>query len=197
MKKIFSGQNDTEKIILTIKPHFLAVFKDLVMPLVIVAASVVGMSYYYYNFAYFIVLFILFVFSSFWFFYAYYIWTHDLYVVTDQRIVDIDQVSIFHSAQKETYLNNVQDIIVSKKGIAATLFDFGTVSIQTASSTQIDLSDVPHPLYVKKQILDLVKLVKDSEDKHAEMSPDEMIKKLYEMLKNNADQSASEQQKNG
>jgi hypothetical protein len=68
---------------------------------------------------------------------AFAIWTHyylDLWIVTDRRIILIDQIRFFNRNVSIFRLERLQDIKFSVKGIVATLLNFGTVKAQTASS---------------------------------------------------------------
>lgn len=65
------------------------------------------------------------------------IWTHyylDLWVVTDRRIIVIDQVHFFNRKVSSFRLERLQDIKVSVNGILATFLNFGTIRAQTASA---------------------------------------------------------------
>jgi hypothetical protein len=66
-------------------------------------------------------------------------WTHyylDLWVITDRRIIVIDQVHFFNRKVSNFRLERLQDIKVTVKGIIPTLLNFGTVRAQTASAAE-------------------------------------------------------------
>lgn len=95
----------------------------------------------------FMLLFALIEFIDFYF---------DLDVVTDRRIVDIDQDRLFNRTVSELLLDDIQDVKANSKGILATLFDFGNISIQTAGSLPNFLfHDVKHPKEIAAMIIDL------------------------------------------
>lgn len=56
----------------------------------------------------------------------------DLAIVTDQRVVDIDQHGLFRRNVAELEYEVVQDVTSVQNGILQTLFNFGDVEIQTA-----------------------------------------------------------------
>jgi membrane protein YdbS with pleckstrin-like domain len=80
---------------------------------------------------------------------AYFIWYkhhHDLWVVTDQRLLDVYKSNFFKQRVSSADLVNVQDISIEKGGILATLFNFGDVRCQTAGAqTGFVLSGIPNP----------------------------------------------------
>jgi len=68
---------------------------------------------------------------------AFAIWTHyylDLWVITDRRVILIDQLRFFSRNVSIFRLERLQDIEFSINGIIATLLNFGTVKAQTASA---------------------------------------------------------------
>jgi len=79
----------------------------------------------------------------------------DVWIITNQRIFNIEQRGAFHRETTAFEIENVQDVNVSVKGIVATFVNYGTVHVHTAGE-RIDLSikDVHHPLEVKKVILE-------------------------------------------
>ena len=87
-------------------------------------------------------------------FFEVYNWYRDLYVLTNERIIDIDQKSFFHRVVSETTLDKVQDVTYEVKGVFATLFDFGTVFVQTGGAKgTIAWEDVMKPGSVQKKIM--------------------------------------------
>lgn len=85
------------------------------------------------------------------------IWTNyylDVWIVTDQRIIDIEQFSLFSRDISEFRLDRVQDLTVEVKGVIPTLLGFGNVHVQTAGMHhQFHISDVPDPYSVKDRIV--------------------------------------------
>jgi hypothetical protein len=67
------------------------------------------------------------------------IWTHyflDLWVITDRRIIVIDQLTFFNRKVSSFRLERLQDIKFSVVGIIATFLNFGTIRAQTASMAE-------------------------------------------------------------
>jgi hypothetical protein len=77
-------------------------------------------------------------------------WTHyflDLWLITDRRIIVIDQRAFFSRKVSSFRLERLQDIEVEIEGIIATFLDFGTLRAQTASASENDFtsSGLPNP----------------------------------------------------
>ena len=85
---------------------------------------------------------------------ALYRWWNDLYVLTTQRLVDVDQRGLFHRAVAEAPLENVQDVSFEVRGIVQTVLNYGSVLVQTASvTTQISIEGVTDPQAIQQTIL--------------------------------------------
>ena len=87
------------------------------------------------------------------------IWTNyylDVLIVTDKRIIDVEQKGFFNRELATVRLENIQDITVNVGGILATFLDYGTLKIQTAAEArEFIVRDVPEPNKVKSVIYDL------------------------------------------
>jgi len=59
----------------------------------------------------------------------------DVLLVTNKRIMDIEQIGLFSRDTIETRLENIQDIRVEVVGFLASVMDFGNLHLQTAGST--------------------------------------------------------------
>ena len=87
-------------------------------------------------------------------FYHWFIWNNGTYIVTNQRVIRIEQLSLFNREISEAELDRIQEISTEIKGPIHTLFNFGTVKIQTASSTgKVDLVDVTNPYDIQQEIV--------------------------------------------
>lgn len=77
-------------------------------------------------------------------------------IVTNERIVDVDQRGLLHHSTSELHLNRLQDVTAEVKGVLGTFFNFGNVYIQTAGeASRFEFDNVPNPHEVAKLILDL------------------------------------------
>ncbi len=96
-------------------------------------------------------------------FYDYYL---DVWIVTNERIVDIQLKGLFSRTTSETRLYRVQDVTAQMQGIFATIFDYGTVHVQTAGATgRFVFEQMPDPDEVVHHIS---KLVEDDRPFHKE-----------------------------
>jgi len=88
-------------------------------------------------------------------------WYFNVYIVTNERIIDYDFFPFSGFKISEAGLTNVEDVTQSQKGFLRGFFNFGTVSIQTAGERlQFIFDDVPNPSFVRNIIVDLSDTVK-------------------------------------
>lgn len=75
-----------------------------------------------------------------------FIWDADVLIVTNTRVVDVDQKGLFSRHVGEAALNSIQDVSWHKEGFWQTLFRMGTVKIQTAGAAAvIEADNIPKP----------------------------------------------------
>ncbi|HCC22471.1 hypothetical protein A2480_01530 [Candidatus Uhrbacteria bacterium RIFOXYC2_FULL_47_19] len=93
----------------------------------------------------------LFLFS---YFVDYYL---DAWVITTDRILNIEQEGLFNRTVSELDLTNVQDVTSEVHGILPFFFGYGNVFIQTAAERgRFVFEQVPKPEEIRKRLLILV-----------------------------------------
>lgn len=87
----------------------------------------------------------------------------DIWIITDQRIIDVEQKGFFHRVVSEVDLKRVQDISSSVTGLIPTFFGFGNLIIQTAAEkNQFTMENIPHPVTVRRQITELARKAQEN-----------------------------------
>lgn len=76
----------------------------------------------------------------------------DMWVITTERIIDVEQQGLFRREISEIPLRHVQDVTLEIKGVVETFLKFGTIRIQTAGEREFAMSYAPH-LYEAKDII--------------------------------------------
>ncbi|MFA6161160.1 MAG: PH domain-containing protein [Patescibacteria group bacterium] len=83
----------------------------------------------------------------------------DMWIVTDQRIINIEQNGLFSRTTSELRLYRVQDVTSEVNGFVRSMLDFGMVYVQTAGEKEyFTFEDVHHPNQIAKKILELAEL---------------------------------------
>lgn len=84
-------------------------------------------------------------------------WFYHVYILTDERVIDVDFLSLIQKSVTVAKIDNIEDVRAESSGFASTLFDYGTITIQTAGAIQeIIFEQVPNPAKVTGVINDLI-----------------------------------------
>lgn len=77
----------------------------------------------------------------------------DVLIITNYRIIDIEQFGLFSRDTAELHLENIEDIHVEVKGLIASLLNYGSLNIQTSSEKpEFSMSNVHDPNRVQEII---------------------------------------------
>lgn len=77
---------------------------------------------------------------------AFLMWFFNVYIITDERVIDVDFYSLIYKNISAAKIDNIEDITATTGGALRSIFDFGTVKIQTAAAvTEFEFADVPQP----------------------------------------------------
>ena len=91
--------------------------------------------------------------------YKFIFWYFNVYILTNERIIDFDFRGILHKQTAFAKLNQVQDVTPKMVGFFSTFFNFGDIYIQTAGERQeFDFAKVPRPDDVANRILEEVRV---------------------------------------
>lgn len=171
-KTSFNGQETKENIILIVRQHpvvylgrvFLvlgmillgAIFSAVFANLGIEGGSQVALSSG--AFVFFLAMAIIIAFDTFA------RWFYTVNIITDQRIVDVDFINVLRHEFSEAQLERIEDVNHNVSGLLGTLFDFGTVTIQTAGAQpEFEFNNVPRPRDVQDTLFDLIELKQSGE----------------------------------
>ncbi len=95
-----------------------------------------------------------FLFIWLFFFFSFIDYYLDIWVITNERIIDIRQEGFFSRTISEQRLFRVQDVTSEVHGFLQTIFRFGDVHIQTAATKQrFFFDDVSHPDEIRDLII--------------------------------------------
>ncbi len=165
LKKQFPGQQADEKTVLLARVHWFRFAGSLIFTFILIAlwfAARVLIGQYFpgllkgmwgniwvlFSFAYFLFI-MLFLFIS-WI--NYYL---DVWILTDERLIDIDQRSLFSRSISELNLEQVQNVKAETKGFLSTLLHFGDVNVETAGAEvgRFTFRSIPKPFEVEEKVL--------------------------------------------
>lgn len=103
-------------------------------------------------------------------------WYYNMCVLTDRRIIDVDQRGFLERVVSEVLFTKIQDVSYRVKGFFPTIFHYGTVIVQTAgNSTNVELRAMKNP----ERIADLINEFRENAK---EPQQDEKMKKITELV---------------
>lgn len=162
----FPGQHENEQVILFLRRHWI-IFLMRLLTIVIAIVAVITIFFLFNslkdNFKessfYNLVLFgeslaTLFIWNFFFILWLdYYL---DAWIVTTERIINIEQRGFFSRDISELKLVKIQDVTSEIIGVIPTLLDYGNIYVQTAGETErFAFCEIPHPNQVKTVIVQL------------------------------------------
>lgn len=157
--KIIKNLKENEELILLVR-RFPLVFA---LPIVISAIFIIAPFFFLYPLFHWgavgvVVFFITLAIGLFLVIRTVIIYSFNVFVITNQRIIDIDQAGLFDRTVSETTYDKIQDVSFRIKGISQTLLHYGSVVIQTASQqANIELYGVKNPATVQQLITEVQK----------------------------------------
>lgn len=154
---------DGERLIMTLHRHWIIlVFHFLYMLILIVTTtfllvyresimSITGGAIFWGAISLFWIVFLTFILLD---------WINDeldLFIITDTRIIGIDQISALSRSVSECSLDRVQEVNAHTAGILQTIFGFGDVHIRTASETSnMVIRYAPDPIENARRINNVI-----------------------------------------
>lgn len=145
----FANQHHNEEVLVVIRAHpitLLPVFGfAIVLAIVPMFINILLADF----FTFFQILFInIVVYSSIfsYVFINFVLWVHNVGIITNHRIIDIDYTSVLLKSATGSSLDDIADVNGKTTGFIRSIFNFGDVHVQTAGIEQnIVFIDAPEP----------------------------------------------------
>ncbi len=83
-------------------------------------------------------------------------WFYSVFIVTDQRLIQITQKGLFHRSVVDIGLSQIQMVNYEVAGLQETLLGFGTIMMQTYLGDLI-IHDIHHPAKIQKKLLGILR----------------------------------------
>lgn len=91
--------------------------------------------------------------------YRFIFWYFNIYILTNERIIDFDFKGILHKQSSFAKLMQIEDVSPKMIGFFSTFFNYGDIYIQTAGEQrEFDFHKVPRPDQVAHRILEEVRV---------------------------------------
>lgn len=157
-KKYFADQFDDEDVLFVFRKHPIVMRKNLVLALLGPLAGVIptaikptlGFGWFFSGLGIGFGLGLLILFP------AWIAWFYSIFIVTDQRLIQITQKGLFHRSVVDIGLNQIQMVNYEIAGLQETLLGFGTIMVQTYMGDLV-VHDVHHPAKIQKKMLNILR----------------------------------------
>lgn len=155
-EKQFDDQFDDEEVLFVFRKHPVVMRKGLIFSMLAILAGTIPslikpeMSYFFLGLAGGFFLGFL-IFMPYWI-----SWYYSVYIVTDQRLIQISRKGLFSKTVVDMSLNQIQSMNYSVTGLQETLLKFGTIVIQTYIGDLV-IHDVHHPEHVQKTLATILR----------------------------------------
>jgi len=171
----FTSGNPDEKIIAVIHRHWFNMFLQYIPILILLAVMIVSYSLQPYIFSdftneagrklfYFVQSFLL---LCIWI-YGFVIWFDyylDIWIITNKRIVNVEQKGLFSRKVSELEYKHIQDISTDVRGFFPTILNYGDLTVQTAAEmSHFIFRSVGNPYKIKSLIIKQIKKRSENSD---------------------------------
>ncbi len=160
----FDTQTDEEQIIFLLRKHLITNIPWLILTLflILVPPIILPLIFVHGLLPLFPANFVL-VFNIFWYLAVFGFalvnfisWYFNVYIVTNERIIDVDFIQLLYKQMSSTRIGRIQDLTYKLGGVVRAIFDYGDVFIQTAGDEpNFDFEAVPHPEQVVRTLSEL------------------------------------------
>ena len=83
-------------------------------------------------------------------------WFFSVFIITDQRLIQITQKGFFHKSVIDMRLSQIQMVNYEVAGLQQTLLGFGTIVMQTYVGDLV-IHEVHHPAAIQKRLLQILR----------------------------------------
>lgn len=155
-KKYFEDQLDGEELIYVFRKHPVVMRKGLIYAMIAIVLGTLPSLIkpeYIYLFGglaggFFLALLVMLPFWIGWY--------YSVYIVTNQRLIQISQKGFWNKSVVDIGLNQIQMVNYEVKGLEETLLGFGTINIQTFVGDLV-IHDIHHPAITQKKLLGILR----------------------------------------
>lgn len=162
--KYFHDQMEDEEVLFVFRKHPVVMRKGLLLGLVALLIGPVvtmvltfarpnnppTMTFFFLSIAVSFVIGLILMFPS-WI-----TWFYSVFIVTDQRMIQITQKGMFNRSVVDLGLNQIQMVNYEVAGLQQTLLGFGTIVMQTYLGDLV-IHDIHHPAKIQKKLLGILR----------------------------------------
>ncbi|MET0779685.1 MAG: PH domain-containing protein [Candidatus Saccharimonadales bacterium] len=155
-EKYFEDQFDDEEVLFVFRKHPVVMRKGLIFGMLAILLGTVPALVTLEYTTYFIGLGAGLVLGCLVFLPSWIAWHFSVFIVTDQRLIQITQKGLFHRSVIDMGLSQIQMVNYQVSGLQETLLGFGTIMMQTFVGDLV-IHDIHHPAAIQKKLLEVLK----------------------------------------
>ena len=162
--KYFADQLDDEEMLFTFRKHPVVMRKGLVIGMLGILLPVLyvgiltyvrpnnppSLNFFFGSLGFGLILGLLLMFP------AWISWYFSIFIVTDQRFIQVTQKGMFHRSLVDVALNQIQMVNYEIAGFQETLLGFGTIMMQTYMGDLV-IHYVHHPAKIQKRLTTILR----------------------------------------
>ena len=152
----FDGQREDERVVFVFRRHLSTARRGLVFLIIMIILGLIPMFLWKDDNRMFWVFLGCVIVGLLGVAYSYLLWYFSIFIVTNERIRQIIQKSLFKKTTTDLWLDKIQSISYSVPSVMAGIFGYGTILIQTAVGDLI-ISGVPKPARIHNKLQDIAK----------------------------------------
>lgn len=154
--KYFEDQFDDEEVLYVFRKHPVVMRKGLIYGMLGLLIGVIPSLFIPSYTVYFLGLAAGVVIGFLIFLPSWIAWWFSVFIVTDQRLIQITQKGLFHRSVIDMSLGQIQMVNYEVAGLQETLLGFGTIMMQTMVGDLV-IHDIHHPAATQKKLLEILK----------------------------------------
>ncbi len=152
----FDGQHDDEEILDMFRHHPVAMRKGLIELLVMMTIGFIPITIWPTNLSLLWVVLAGLVLGALFMFVEWIGWYYSIYLITDQRFVQVKQKGLFNRTIVDLGLDKIQNVNSQISGLQQTMLGFGTIVIQTFVGDLV-LEKIHHPQEIQTRLIKVIK----------------------------------------
>lgn len=159
----FDGQRSDEDVIFVVKRHPWVLASAGFISVGLIAVVVLLVLFFGLSHITAFVIIGLVAFFLFFGFYQWFVYNNHLYILTNQRVIIIEQKGLFGRKITEAELEKIQNMTVEVRGAVGTLLNFGDITLRTAGIDPVMVMiNVDNPYEIQQKIIKHCKNYSDS-----------------------------------
>lgn len=168
--KHFEDQFDDEEVLFVFRKHPIVMRRGLILGLLAVLLGTVPALFKPEYSVYFIGLGVGLVVGLLLYLPSFISWWFSVFIVTDQRLIQITQKGLFNRSVVDMGLGQIQMVNYQVAGLTQTMLGFGTIMMQTFVGDLV-IHEIHHPAQIQKKLLEILRLQDTSPNPYKQEAP--------------------------